>query len=68
MGIISYAITGEFENGITVDCDVVPVNFDADFKPHYFSHKDKKININENYKNPSENEETRESDYIGVLK
>ena len=51
--IIAYAVIGEVENGITVDCDVVPENFEADFKPLYFVYKDKKIGINENYKEPS---------------
>ena len=44
--IIAYAIVGDVENGITVDCDVVPDNFEADFKPLYFVYKDKKIVIN----------------------
>lgn len=52
--IIAYAIVGDVENGITVDCDVVPDNFEADFKPLYFVYKDKKIVINENYKEPNE--------------
>ena len=52
--IIAYAVIGEVENGITVDCDVVPENFEADFKPLYFVYKDKKIGINENYKEPNE--------------
>lgn len=56
--IIAYAIVGDVENGITVDCEVIPVNFEADFKPLYFVYKDKKIVINENYKEPNENEET----------
>ena len=51
--IVAYAVIGEVENGITVDCDVVPVNFEADFKPLYFVYKDKKIVINENYKEPN---------------
>lgn len=52
--IIAYAIVGEVENGIAVDCDVVPVNFEADFKPLYFVFRDKQIVVNENYKEPNE--------------
>ncbi|ODJ53104.1 hypothetical protein BFR40_00365 [Brochothrix thermosphacta] len=52
--IIAYAVIGDVENGITVECDVVPENFEADFKPLYFVYKDKKIGINENYKEPNE--------------
>lgn len=52
--IIAYAVIGDVENGITVECDVVPVNFEADFKPLYFVYKDKKIVTNEKYKEPNE--------------
>ena len=51
--IIAYAVIGEVENGITVGCDVVPENFEADFKPLYFVFRDKLIKINENYKEPN---------------
>ena len=56
--IISYAVIGEVENGITVDRDVVPDNFEADFKPLYFVFRDKIIEINENYKEPSAEQTT----------
>lgn len=65
--ILAYSIIGDVENGITVDCDVIPDNFEADFKPLYFVYKDKKIVINENYKEPSENGGTPANDYTEVV-
>ncbi|ODJ51812.1 hypothetical protein BFR40_07395 [Brochothrix thermosphacta] len=65
--IISYAVIGDVENGITVECEVIPENFEADFKPLYFVYKDKEIRVNENYKEPNENGETPANDYVEVL-
>lgn len=51
--IIEYAVLGGLSDGIEIDDNLRPVDFDYLFKPSLYLYQDNKIIINPNYEEPT---------------